>query len=501
MIYRPGGEVALARGVALLALLGGLSALSLAPNNFVFATLGGLVFFFLIVPRAGSAGHAALLSWSFAAGYFCVALRWITEPFQVEAEIYGWMAPFALVLMASGLALFWGFAGWAAFRFSTAGRGRVALLVLTVCLAELARAYVLTGFPWAGLAQIWVDTVVAQSLAWIGPQGLAAVTLLLCALPEMFRSKSVLGAAPVVLGIVAAVVPVAPRALEEEADRPVIRIVQPNAPQAEKWDPEKAPVFFWRQIEATEAGPVRPDLVVWPETAIPQLLNTAEETLAVVAEAAQGVPVVIGMQRAEQFQYYNSLILLDEAGQVAQTYDKHQLVPFGEYMPFPGLFRRLGIRALAERAETGYALGAGPQQLDLGRAGVAVPLICYEAIFPQYARVRGAPRPDFLLQITNDAWFGEYAGPQQHLAQARMRAIEQGLPLVRSANTGISALIGSKGQIIAQMPLDTHGFIDVVLPPAGPATLYSRTGDLPLIILFALFTAFSVFRARRRVKD
>lgn len=467
--------------LAIFAVLGGLAALGQPPQGLWYVTVLALAVCFALFPYARTPMQAAWRMWAFGVVYFAVALRWLVEPFQVEADLYGWMAPLALTLMAAGLALFWGLAAGVAARLT---RPRLALVVAW-SLMELARAYALTGFAWGGFAQIWVDTDVAQSLAKIGPQGLSVATLLLAAMPFlgnrgwMVRAGQI-GAVALVLFVLLPHRMTGPP--DTASDAPTIRIVQPNAPQHQKWDRAYAPTFFARQIEATRADPP-PDLIVWPETAIPQLFNSAGETLAVVADAAAGTPVVLGMQRAEGFDaYYNSLLLMDARGAVTQTYDKHHLVPFGEYLPFGWLFRRLGVQALADRVDGGYTPGPGPQLIDLGPLGMALPLICYEAVFPQHASYPGA-RPAFLLQITNDAWFGAYAGPQQHLAQARMRAIEQGLPMVRSANTGISAMIDAKGRITASLPLGVHGFVDAALPMVAPATLYSQTGDTPVAVL------------------
>jgi apolipoprotein N-acyltransferase len=189
---------------------------------------------------------------------------------------------------------------------------------------------------------------------------------------------------------------------------------------------------------------------------------------------------------------------LNGRGQRDQIYDKHHLVPFGEYMPAATLFARYNILGLATRAKYGFSPGPGPQLLDLGALGTALPLICYEAVFPQ--DVNAAPeRPDMLLHLTNDAWFGTDAGPQQHLQQARLRAIEQGLPVVRAANTGISAMIDPAGRIIDALPLGRAGFIDAPLPAPLRPTIYSRTGDLSALLV--LITAFgALFLANRRAK-
>ena len=197
------------------------------------------------------------------------------------------------------------------------------------------------------------------------------------------------------------------------------------------------------------------------------------------------------MQRSDGLRYFNSMITLDQNGAVTQTYDKHHLVPFGEYIPLGDILGELGWHGLAARQGYGYSSGRGAQLLDFGALGRALPLICYEAVFAH--DVNAAPeRPDFLVQITNDAWFGRGAGPRQHLAQARMRAAEQGLPLARAANTGISAMIDPYGRIIAALPLNVAGFVDAPLPAPLNATLYSRTGDLPAVLFvgFALALAF-----------
>jgi apolipoprotein N-acyltransferase len=170
-------------------------------------------------------------------------------------------------------------------------------------------------------------------------------------------------------------------------------------------------------------------------------------------------------------------------------------VPFGEYIPLTGLARAMGLRGLAEVAGAGYTPGDGPALLDLGPLGQAFPMICYETIFPGY--IRQVDRPDWLLQITNDAWFGEFSGPFQHLELAQLRAAEQGLPLLRAANTGVSAVIDARGQVLAALPLGEHGALDLRLPPPLPATVYARTGDWPIWVLL-LGLSCCVMLAERR---
>jgi apolipoprotein N-acyltransferase len=259
-----------------------------------------------------------------------------------------------------------------------------------------------------------------------------------------------------------------------------------------------AEVFFRRQLELTAAPPrdggATPDLIVWPETAIPWVLGRAQPALEQIAAAAGQRPVALGALRFEGDRLRNALAVLGPTGEVAALYDKHHLVPFGEYVPFEAVVERLGLRALAA-SMGGFSSGPGPELLDFGALGAALPLICYEAVFAHGVGAVRA-RPSFLLQVTNDAWFGTYAGPQQHLAQARMRAIEQGLPLARAANTGISAMVGPTGRVLQALPLNEAGFIDAPLPKALPPTLYSKWGDWPVIFLLIIGLAGVVITTR-----
>ncbi len=217
-----------------------------------------------------------------------------------------------------------------------------------------------------------------------------------------------------------------------------------------------------------------------------------------ISNAADGAPVLFGAQRYDGLRAYNSLVLLGGEGEIEQTYDKHHLVPFGEYLPFAALLGRLGMGTLTE-SFGGFTAGAGPELIDLGPLGKALALICYEAVFP-HQMSSPAGRPRFLLHLTNDAWFGTWSGPQQHLVQTRFRAIEQGLPLMRSANTGISASIDAHGRILQSLELGTDGYIDTALPHKLERTLYARFGDN--LAIFALLFLFCVtFLPYRSIRD
>jgi len=471
-----------------------LAALGQAPVSLPWATLAGLTIAFLLHGRTERAKAAFWIGWAFGAGYFAASLFWIVEPFFVDPVRHGWMAPFALIFTAGGFALFWGAA--AGLARWLAGGGWAGALAWAVCLAlaELARSYVLTGFPWALIGHVWIGWGPMQLAAWIGPHGLTLLTLLgVTFVVTAWRQKRAL--VPVTLAPFVALYGLgswqADRIIPEPGQiRPVLRLVQPNAAQHLKWDPDHALEFFERQIAYTAADALpRPDLIIWPETSVPAVLHRAGPAFERITDAADGVPVILGIQRLEDQRAYNSLVLLDKSGVVADIYDKYHLVPFGEYVPAGGLLSRFGISTFSAQQGFGYSPGPGAQLLDLGRLGQVLPLICYEAIFPQ--DVNAAPeRPAWLLQITNDAWFGQVAGPYQHLAQARLRAVEQGLPMVRVANTGISAVIDARGRIEAQLALGEAGYLDAGLPPALPRTLYARTGDWPPIAVIVLLFPF-----------
>jgi apolipoprotein N-acyltransferase len=475
------GRGGLRAGGAALA-LGAVAALGFAPFDWPLATVAGLAGIMLLQARSGSVRQAIALGWVFAAAQYGVALHWLYAPFQVDAARDGWMAPFAVAFMAGGLALFWA-AAFGAARWI--GPGALPL-ALTVAAAEYLRSVLFTGFPWALVGQIWAETPVIGVIAWTGVHGLTLLTLAgvaLC-LPggRAWPGRAVLplaaaGAAWLWLD------PGPPPAAA--ADWPLVRIVQPNVPQAEKNDPDAIPGQIDRLLTLTAGGP-RADLVVWPETALPYLLDYSGEVLSAAAAAAQGAPLAIGAQRREgESRYYNSLVVVDAAGRVTATYDKHHLVPFGEYVPFGELAARWGIRGLAASEGGGYATGPGPAVIDLPGIGPAMPLICYEGIFAE--EVAAAPRrPRVLLLVTNDAWFGSFAGPFQHFALGRLRAIEQGLPMIRAANTGVSALIDGRGRVLGSIPLGQAGAITLPLPPALGPTPYARTGDWPAVAAILL---------------
>ncbi|HSG54611.1 MAG TPA: apolipoprotein N-acyltransferase, partial [Paracoccaceae bacterium] len=319
----------------LAGLSGVVIAAGLVPVALPWLALPALFGLLALMLGAGSVRRAALIGWIGGSGYFAASLHWIFEPFMVDIARDGWMAPFAVVLMAAGLALFWAAAFALSYWLGWGRASRALAFAVLLSGAEMLRSYIFTGFPWALIGYIWTETPQAQIGALIGPHGITFVTLLSVACSAMLARRGPLWAlapVPVLVAVGFWGASLDSPAIPETA--PLIRLVQPNVPQREKWNRDLAPVFFRRQMELTSAddGP-RPDLVVWPETAIPYWLNNAGDALAAIGSAARGAPVALGVLREDGVLAYNSLVVLDPSGGVTQLYDKYHLVPFGEYIP------------------------------------------------------------------------------------------------------------------------------------------------------------------------
>lgn len=467
-----------------LAIIAGLAlALGQAPYSFPWLAVFALPFLLWLLRRTCCWKGGFFVGWGAGLGYFGLSLSWIVEPFLVDVERYGWMAPFALVLMAGGIALFWGLA------FALAQRWPSALVLAGFwALAELVRSHIFTGFPWALMAYNWGETPVIQAVSLVGVHGLGFLIVLAGGLLLSKRGAVLAVLIAAILtgyGMWRLQTPVLETGL-------TVRLIQPNAVQTQKWDPAYIPVFYQRQL-LLSAEPGSPDIVIWPEAATAYLPDELPLVRSQITNAA-GAPVILGARRRDEAGVFNSLFLLGKESEIEGVYDKFHLVPFGEYMPLQGLVRRWGLSGLAETMGQSTAFGTGPKLLSGQGVPPFLPLICYEAIFPQGV---AGPRPEWLVQITNDAWFGAYSGPFQHLAQARVRAIEQGLPLARAANTGISAMVDPLGRITASLPLGVDGFIDANLPAPLPPTVLARMGQWPVTGLIITLLFGGILRYRR----
>lgn len=471
------------------------------PVSAPLAVLAALPVLLWLLEAAPGPRRGMLLGWVAGVGFFSAGMFWIVEPFLVQPEVFGWMAPFALVGISAGLALFWAVpfglarAIWSCRGSGYSGLFGALLLAALWMLAEFARGHVLTGFPWALQAYAWTETPVMQLAALGGPYLLTFAT---------FSAGLALGARswPTVLVVAILIAagwgwgawrlsePLPPR--EPSVN---VRLVQPNVPQSEKWLPERQREFFDRHLSLSARAP-RPDVTIWSESAFPVALNYAPDLQSEGVAAAGPGPLILGANRLDRTpegdRWYNSLAVLGPGGLPLATYDKHHLVPFGEYMPIAGLVDRLGLPALQTLTRGGFSAGPGPRLISVPGLPPFLPLICYEAIFPGSL---SAPegRADWLVQITNDAWFGEAAGPYQHLAQARSRAIEQGLPLARAANTGVSAMIDPYGRVTENLGLGESGVVDAMLPSALQPPPYVVVGDyLAIVVALGVFVLTAI---------
>jgi apolipoprotein N-acyltransferase len=457
---------------------GASAALALPPVHILPGLLGfaGLV---LLLRQARSRGAIFATAWAFGFGWFAVGLYWIAIAFFTDAERFGALAIPAVVLLAGGLALLPGLAGLAVglVRWRSARAQALAFAVAWI-VAEMVRTAPGLAFPWNPVALVWAwSGSMLQTVAWIGQWGLGLATVIAAVLPvTLLSGRGGLRWLPVTLaGLLLLGLYGAGRARLHE-NLPVtamplsVRVVQGNIEQDLKWDAARRADWFARYLQLTrEPGEVPPAAVVWPETAVPYQLERDENARLAVAQVvpANGYVLAGGNRyelEAEPPVAHNSLFALDGNGEIAATYDKVDLVPFGEFLPLRNILGLIGLQKLTE-GTLDFIPGPGRVVVQVPGLPLFSPLICYEAIFPRSATPEGV-RPLWLLNVTNDAWFGRSSGPYQHLAMARLRAIEEGLPLVRAANTGISAIIDSRGQVVSSLPLGVEGVIDASVPPA-----------------------------------
>lgn len=491
---RPASDVPRMRGMivasALSPVLGALSALAFAPVHLPVAlpiAFGGL---FLLLDRTTTWRGALLLGWLFGLGSFLVGLHWITEAFAVDAERFGALAWPALGLLAGGLAVFPALSVAAAWALA-GSRGGVALAAaLVACWAagEWLRGTVLTGFPWniAGYAFGFSDTLL-QLAALVGIQGLGLLALVVAILPALaWRLRRVW---PVAAAVALVALAWGFGAARLAADPPGevagmrLRLVQPNIPQDLKWaEGERAAILT--RLLALSSGPGAPTHLVWPESAIPYLVEEAPAVRAAIAAVVPpgGALLAGAVRRAPDFAaqpaLLNSIVTVDATGAITATYDKIRLVPFGEYQPLRALFASLPKLTVGS---IDFIPGAPREAMAVPGLPTAWPLICYEAIFP--APLPGGAAPGWILTVTNDAWFGTSWGPYQHALAARLRGIELGLPQIRVANSGITFVADARGQERARLPLGTEGVLDTALPAALPGgTVYARWGEWPFAL-------------------
>ncbi|HEY5106807.1 MAG TPA: apolipoprotein N-acyltransferase [Caulobacteraceae bacterium] len=487
-----------------LAVVAGVGAALAHPPWGVLPGLCGYALMFLVVDRAALGRplrSAFFRGWLAGGAYFTISLWWLAEPFYIDAQEQGWMAPFAVVIVALGMALFWGAAAWAYRLLGGRSVARVMLFAAALGGFEWLRGHILTGFPWDLPGESWrAGSAPSQAAAFVGAYGLTWLTVgaftTLAVVLEGWRGRAALAVGmAVVLGLygvgwvrLAGAIPPGP-------DAPWVRIVQADVKQESKYDQSLFASIVSRYLVLTARPSAHPpDIVVWPEGAIPQALDDYLAPGALTREAIVGVmrpgeTLLVGGYRYGHASdgrsvVYNSLWALRRTADdlaVIGVYDKFRLVPFGEFMPLDGLASALGIKQFVHVGD-GFAPGPKPRPMRLPGLAPVQPLICYESLFPGFTRdgARAAGiRPTWIANVSNDAWFGTGSGPVQHLNMASYRAIEEGLPMARATPTGRSAMIDAFGRIVPGKALGEGalGVIDAPLPAALPPTLFDRLGD------------------------
>lgn len=482
-------------------LLGALSAAALPPAHVIPVLLLAIPGLLALIDATPGTRTAARRGWWFGFGLNMLGLYWVTEAILVEAARFWWLVPFAVPALAAVLAVFVALPA-ALARRADPGWRRVVVLAAAWTLSDIARQFVLTGFPWNPWGSVWAipgmaGDIFIQPAAFVGVHGLTLATLLLAAAGTgSWRCR---------LGRIAALLAWAGfGALRLAGPAPIppdltALLVQGNVPQGNKWNRDLALSIFHRYLRLTRDGvaAVRgPAVVVWPETAYPFLLDRDAPERAAIIEAADGASALIGSVRLDEHgRPRNALFAVQAGGAMTGVYDKWHLVPFGEYQPD---WLPLPIQVVPGG---GFAPGPGPRTLHLPGLPPVGPLICYEAIFGAQL-VDRADRPDWLVNVTNDAWFGNSAGPRQHLAAARMRAVEEGLPLLRAANTGISAAFDAHGHEVARLGLGQAGTLEVPVPGALPSTVFARLGLWGPGVLASMLLALGLlWRTPRHVED
>lgn len=493
-------------------LLGATAALALPPIYIVPALIVAFTGFVWLLRGTASWRGAAGAGFLFGLGYFTAGLYWVANALLTRPEEFGWFAPFAVIGLAAILAPF--FAVPAVVTRVLARRPGAAEVVLFAgawTVAEWLRSWVLTGFPWNLIGSVWgFSPVTLQTASVLGIYGLSLLTVLAAAMPAALSLPARSGRrdwrALVIAGLLLAAVP-AYGAIRLGLAEPVgtvagvqLRLIQPNIAQSIKWRRDLLDQHLLAQTALGSAPAATPPTdIIWSEVAAPLFIAEDPARAALIAENTPvgGLTLLGTLRRSgtgEDFKLWNSMIAMDHKGRIVGAYDKSHLVPFGEYMPFHDL---LGL-ANFTMGIADFSAGPGITTLRLPGLPPVSPLICYEAIFPA-AVADEYDRPAWLLNLTNDGWYGQSAGPYQHLVAAQTRAVEEGLPLVRVANTGISAIIDPYGRILHELGLGLRGVVDGPLPQALAApTLYARFGNVPVLLLATAMIIAGALRSLRK---
>jgi apolipoprotein N-acyltransferase len=497
---------------------GALSALAMAPFDawpILFLTLPVLIFLIDGIASRGWSGliAAADIGWCFGFGYFLAGLYWLGYAFLVDAATFGWLLPFAVLGLPAILAIYTALGVLLARLLWQ--RGAMRILALAVCLTatEWLRGHAFTGFPWNAFGYaLTAPLVLAQAASVLGLWGLTFIAVAVCASPATLLDQDVKKRRPLLPFTLAVLTLVAlggfgavrlawtPTRL---VDGVHLRIMQPNLQQDVRFNyAAKHEVVDHYVALSAQQGADKVTHLIWPESPFPFFLTREADTFAQIARALPpntllftGAMRLADPDNPAQSGVYNSIYVIDHQGAIRAVYDKVHLVPFGEYLPFEDILERIGLQTLTEQ-RGGFLAGDRHRLITVPGAPSALPLICYEIIFPGEL-MSSAERPGWIVNVTNDGWFGISSGPYQHLQQARVTAIEQGLPLARAANTGISAVVDPVGRIIGSLPLGSEGVLDTPLPRSIGAPIYARFGDAPAAVLIVIASVLAL-RGRQR---
>ncbi len=514
-------------GVAILA--GLVSALAMPPFDLVFllfATFPVLVWLMDGAASEPSAGFFGKLwdgfkpGFFFGFGYFFAGLWWIGSAFLVEAEDFLWALPIAIIAVPFALALFWG-AATAISRLFWAGTiGRIFILAAFFTLFEYLRGHFLTGFPWNPISgAAYFRPVMMQSASVLGIYGMTAFAVFVFATASIIvpgvddhrkiRKFTVILSSLFIFTHVGYGVWRLQESTLEFVPEVNLRLVQPNIAQVSKFDKDKEAENFQTHLDlsTSKGGDGTTDLtgvthLIWPESVFPYLLTERRDSLASIDEILpEGTSLITGAARAEAATsggegfVFNSVYVINHQGEIISAADKTHLVPFGEYIPFYELVSDLGIEQLANQ-DGGFEAGSSRKLLSTGIGPKMLALICYEIIFSGNLW-NEEERPGWIVNLTNDAWFGNTPGPYQHLRQSILRGVEEGLPVVRVANSGISGVYDAYGRTIKQLELGQAGIIDSKLPEAINVPLFKKWNGKFHWIVFGIFLFMGLFSLRK----
>jgi apolipoprotein N-acyltransferase len=506
---------------------GALASLSQAPFDFPLAAFIAFPVLVWLLDGAVAAperrglrrlGPAFLVGWLFGLGYFVAGLWWTGNALLVEADLFAWALPLAIIGLPALLAFFYAFAAALARIVWSDDIGRIAALAVAFALAEWLRSVLFSGFPWNAVGYAAMPAPLAmQSIAVAGATGVNVLAVFVFSLPALLAGRAhlklgaALGVGLVALHLGYGALRLSQADVTDGAQTIAIRVIQPSILQSQKWDMAERDRIFQAHLDLTtrpvEEGAAAPDVIIWPETSVPFLFGDRPDALAALGAAVgEDQRLLAGIVRAQAVgnggtDYYNSIVVIDGTGEIVDAFDKVRLVPFGEYLPFQDFLSRFGLRQLAQNIG-GFSAGATRRPLDLGGGIAGLPFICYEVIFPGIAP-RGGTDARLLINVTNDAWFGDTPGPYQHFRQAQLRAVESGLPLVRAANNGISAAVDGYGRVIDGLALDAVGVLDVEIPLASADALVApvRSGLVGwgLVIVLAAAACAGNLKSHNRV--